>query len=534
MFRGTHGNPYFLEQLIEGVDQKTGQLQAVPLNEIIDRKLQRLPVEAKELLEAIAIAGQAVKLEEAASVSEQSNQAFATITHMRSERLVRLIGSSDQQLVDTYHDKIRETVLDGLAESKRCSLHVRFGELLEREEAITATQIFEYLERDAATSEAAPITPDRIFDLAHHFHMAKDSRALVYQVMAGEQALRTYAIEEAVSFYERAQKLLPKDASRALQYRLFLAMGRVKLWSNASETSIDLYEKAEKAADCSIDRARACAGIGHAYNQIGHFDSSIQHYDRALELIGVTRANTTIGKLFSITRACLALFLIPSNYLYVDVELEQEQALLQHDIFLRLATCMPEKDYISTVEIHLRDCLATLRTGKEHVIAHGYAQAAFMFSGFGAAWIGNILLRRSSRIESRLNDPAIRGTFLFSSGVASYWGGDLDANVVDRSLGKAIGERTMTTAFACAPNVLRLLIACAHTLPVLAEESTTAARPNIMADDKCYAIGRIAGKSNDAVGKLNLCPVLQIKRHGGRFSLIQGKLALPLLAQQLG
>jgi predicted NBD/HSP70 family sugar kinase len=115
----TQGNPYLLEQLIEGFDQQTGQFQAVSLCEIIDRRLERLPEGAISLLEAIAIAGQAVTLEEAASVAQQSSQAFSTITHMRSERLVRLIGSGQQQLVDTYHDKIRESVLVGIEDSRR-------------------------------------------------------------------------------------------------------------------------------------------------------------------------------------------------------------------------------------------------------------------------------------------------------------------------------------------------------------------------------------------------------------------------------
>jgi len=131
VFQQAQGNPYFLEQLIEGFDAESGQFQAVALNEIIARRLARLPNEATALLEAVAVAGQAVTLDEATGISEQTSQAFGTVTHMRSERLVRLIGSGQQRLIDTYHDKIRETVLDGMDDAKRRYLHFRFGVLLD-------------------------------------------------------------------------------------------------------------------------------------------------------------------------------------------------------------------------------------------------------------------------------------------------------------------------------------------------------------------------------------------------------------------
>src|SRR5690606_31542890 len=81
---GTHGNPYFVEQLLEGFDAQAGAFRIVPLDEIIDRKLARLPEGAKPLLEAIAIAGQAVTLAEAHAVCEQDMNAFSVATHMRS------------------------------------------------------------------------------------------------------------------------------------------------------------------------------------------------------------------------------------------------------------------------------------------------------------------------------------------------------------------------------------------------------------------------------------------------------------------
>lgn len=424
MLSDTKGNPYFLEQLIEGFNAETGQFEPVPLRVIVERKLRQLPDDARDLLNVIAIAGQAVSVEEASLVAGHDTPLFSTVTHMRSERLVRLIGSDEQQFVDTYHDKIRETLLESLGKSDRCAWHVRFGEVLEKQEQINAAELLSGIADDSDTTESNRTS--RIYDLAYHFHAADDPRSFIYQLLAGEQALRTYAIEEAIVFYERAQKQLPKNASRAVQYRLFLALGRVALWNNKPERSIESYEVAERAANHSVAQARACAGIGHVFNQIGHFDRAIEQYDRAMTLLEVPRTRTRIGTLFYVAKTLLQILLVPSKHLLGKSVAERERATIQKDLCLRQASAMPEKSFLHTVGIQLRSSREGLRIGGPHHVAYGYAQIAFMLSGYGAPWVGNLLLRRSSRIESEVNDPAIRGDFLYCEGLAKYWGGDLE------------------------------------------------------------------------------------------------------------
>lgn len=68
-FFDTKGNPYFLEQLIEGFNVETQQFEPVPLHELVERRLQQLPEDAADLLQVIAIAGQAVSVEEASRVA---------------------------------------------------------------------------------------------------------------------------------------------------------------------------------------------------------------------------------------------------------------------------------------------------------------------------------------------------------------------------------------------------------------------------------------------------------------------------------
>ena len=222
IFQRTRGNPYFVEQLIEGADAENREFQTVPLNEVIDRRLERLPADAVSLLEAIAVAGQAVTVDEAAHVSEQSSQVFATMTHMRSERLVRLIGSRDQQRVDTYHDKIRETVLDGLDDARRRELHLGFGEFLRCRQTGTATaKILEnFSSRTPRAAKPSPLPSIGFSIWPTIFTPLATRRSFAYQLMAGEQSFRSFASEDAVEFLRRAEASMPNDAPQRIRHRL--------------------------------------------------------------------------------------------------------------------------------------------------------------------------------------------------------------------------------------------------------------------------------------------------------------------------
>ena len=85
-FQETGGNPFFLIELISCFDAATDSFRPLPLNEVIDRKLQQLPGDARRLLEVVAVSGQALSLGELSTTAGQDTPAVATITHMRSEK----------------------------------------------------------------------------------------------------------------------------------------------------------------------------------------------------------------------------------------------------------------------------------------------------------------------------------------------------------------------------------------------------------------------------------------------------------------
>src|SRR5262249_9529679 len=150
------------------------------------------------LLDVIAVSGQALLLEEAAKTAGHTPPPMATLFQMRKERLVRLVDPDDSPLVDTYHDRVRETVLGHMEESCRRGLHLRLGEVIEQTTGGASAEQVAALESEAQPGDQWQAVP-RAHDLAYHFDAAGEKRkAWVYGVLAAEQARRQFALGVAV------------------------------------------------------------------------------------------------------------------------------------------------------------------------------------------------------------------------------------------------------------------------------------------------------------------------------------------------
>jgi hypothetical protein len=136
----TRGNPFLLVELVGCFDPDTDTFEPMPLHEVLARKLGRLPAEAGHLLEVVAVSGQALSLEEASRTAAHALPPMATITRMRNERLVRLIGPENSPLVDTYHDRVRETVLGGMEEGTCKTIHRTLAEVIEKDVGGVSTE----------------------------------------------------------------------------------------------------------------------------------------------------------------------------------------------------------------------------------------------------------------------------------------------------------------------------------------------------------------------------------------------------------
>jgi tetratricopeptide (TPR) repeat protein len=300
--RETRGNPFLLIELAGCFDPETDSFESMPLHEVLGRKLGRLPDEAGPLLDVVAVSGQALALEEASRTAGHAAPPMATITRMRNEHLVRLIGSEQRPLVDTYHDRVRETVV-GRLEPGRCqAIHRTLAEVIESTVGAAPDELQKRFESWEHAGEREGKNLPRVYDLAYHFDAAGEARkAWIFALCAGEQARRQAALEVAANNFAIARRNAAGTKS-AVRYRIsegqggtLMLLGRYEDAARELKGAIDLAEDPER-------KARIEALRGELAFKQGSMDGSVALYENGLRRLGYRVPRTTPGFAWGVLR----------------------------------------------------------------------------------------------------------------------------------------------------------------------------------------------------------------------------------------
>jgi DNA-binding SARP family transcriptional activator len=258
----TGGNPYFLRELLRELDDEPAPLNGEGLastlatiapagvRALVDRRLQRLTLQGREVLDAAAVLGREASVDLLAGMCGVSPDAVfdALEESLAARLLVEDFDDDDRYLFP--HMLTRNAVYAGIAPDRRMLLHQRAGETLERSGVATAR---------------------RSVDLARHFGEAAplglEEKAAEYAEHAGDDASARFAFAEAARWYERAVAL---RAGRAASYpgmgTMLLALGRALAndgqLARARDTFYDAAEHARRARDSALLAEVALAADG--------------------------------------------------------------------------------------------------------------------------------------------------------------------------------------------------------------------------------------------------------------------------------
>lgn len=289
----TSGNAFFLSELLDCLDPSSRQLRKIPLRDVIAQKLTNLPSEATELLTTVAVSGQSIGIGELLEACGCPSTGYAALTHMRNARLIRLIGDESTQIVDTYHDKIRETVLSTLGAGPRRSAHGRLARVIEGNSSDLNPQI---ADRILSGEDIEHPNLARVYDLAAHYDASGDSeKAALYALLAAEQAQRQFSPEVATRQYEIADRNGKNEVLGRCAFRLYSGYA-------ASCLLIGKYTEAEAATDNLSQVAKNGIEMATYHELRGdtafrhqRYADSIQHFSAALRELGVRVPRTSFG-----------------------------------------------------------------------------------------------------------------------------------------------------------------------------------------------------------------------------------------------
>ncbi len=199
----TEGNVFFIVEVLRALAEEAGQLDRIVsmtlpqqvfsggMKAVVHRRLNRVPENARSALVVAAIAGRQLDLDILRDILPQVDldSWLATCT----DAAVLGVQGGRWQF---SHDKLRETLLADLSADESRELHRQVAGAIER---------------------VYPGIPEQNAALAYHWRIAGDSdKERFYTALAGEQALRNGAYQDAVAFLERTLTLVAEAETAGL------------------------------------------------------------------------------------------------------------------------------------------------------------------------------------------------------------------------------------------------------------------------------------------------------------------------------
>ncbi len=192
IYAQSEGNPLFIGEMARLLVQEKGEWRGrIPegIREVIGRRLDKLTKRCSDTLTIASVIGKDFGLDQLGALIEDISQDLLldVLDEALSARVIEELTNAVGRYEFT-HALIQETLSEELSLTRRTRLHARIAESLEE------------LYGPEAETHAA--------ELAHHFAEAEtvlDKEKLVsYSIMAGEQAIASYANEEALAHFQRA------------------------------------------------------------------------------------------------------------------------------------------------------------------------------------------------------------------------------------------------------------------------------------------------------------------------------------------
>jgi tetratricopeptide (TPR) repeat protein len=306
----TQGNPFFLEesvrtlvetQVLAGERGVYRLAQALPsiqvpatVQAVLAARIDRLPLEEKQLLQTAAVIGIEVSLPLLQAIAEVSEDAmYRGLAHLQAAEFLYETRLFPEREYTFKHALTHEVAYGSLLQEQRRVLHAQIMQALE---TLAADRVAEQVER-----------------LAHHALRGEVwDKALAYCRQAGEKAMTRPAFREAATCFEQAllaaQRLpMQRDLlAQGIDLRInldaaFLALGDPRRGLDSLREAAALAEE----LDDQRQLGRISNSIAHYVWRLGDYETAIEYGQRALvhttasgDLVEQARAHGLLGTVY--------------------------------------------------------------------------------------------------------------------------------------------------------------------------------------------------------------------------------------------
>lgn len=408
----SQGHPFFMAELARAAQPPSttrgaGAATLVRLDDALWQRVEGLQPGAREVLEVLAVAGQ--RLESAlvqAATSLGPDEAQRVVAALRAAHLLRTHGADD--LVEPYHDRIREAVLAHLAPARRAQLHGQLANALEA----------------AGGAERQPQA------LIRHLEAAgRPARAAEMAVAAAERANQALAFERAEAFYRTALFLGEHGPVQRLALRRAHADTLRHAGRGLEAADVFLALADEVPAD---DRLTCLRVAAEQLLVAGDLERGIEVLDQVLGDFGERLPATPRRALVSLVWQRLTLSLRGGLRWTRRPEAQADPRLLQRiDAFHAAAMGLAVVDHIRGIDFQARALRLALRAGEPVRLSRALAlEAVARAAGSQASRVRSRSALALVRALPEVGvEPVVDAWLAMARGVVTYLSFELEASL---------------------------------------------------------------------------------------------------------
>jgi len=309
--RDTAGNPFFAGELLRHLNEigmiskeadgswsftgvLSGPRMPPSVREVIERRVQRLGAETREILSVAAVIGGDFDHSLAARAADlPESQTLDLLDEAVGASLLTrtAIARGATEIYAFSHGLVQTSLYDALPTGRRAAIHHAVGEAIE---AVCGEEV------DA-----------RLPELAHHFLAAApgafDPRAVDYATRAGRQAMGQFAYDQAATLFANALAVASPGNGRT-RIGLLQALGDAQMRSGDSEAARRTLLEAAAAARRHNDPealARAARACGIWGLSAGVDDVLVGLAEEAIEALEGHRCPRLVAELKGLLAAAL-------------------------------------------------------------------------------------------------------------------------------------------------------------------------------------------------------------------------------------
>ena len=232
------GHPLYIAELIQHIAGGGKAWQNLRLDDVIWNRIEALPPVTRRLLETICVLGTPFQKDNLQSLAFLGSEDFYKgIAQLTAGHLIRSEGPRKDHRIETYHDRVREAVLEHLETERSTKIHLNIGWFL----------LTIYSDSDLQ---------DNVFEVVRHLEAgsgmitkSSEKRLLAeLYFQAGKRSHESAAYTSSLTFFKKSIALFPKDGWQS-HYRTMLELYSIAAEAAYIEGDLSLTKKLVKTSD---------------------------------------------------------------------------------------------------------------------------------------------------------------------------------------------------------------------------------------------------------------------------------------------